>query len=128
MLHLRRCKNSPDKSRQLVAKANGGTAEQVQQLLAILSSEEAAAEANTLDQPLKRLKSLATEGAESQSTEGKKLQETEEAQRQSAAAKNLEEKEAVKPESESEVAKDLDLKQAQDSGENSCRTPKQKET
>ena len=92
--HLRRCKSSPDKLRQLVAKANGAAAEQVQQLLAILSSEEAAAvgEQKTLNQPLKKLKSSATQGDESQSAEGKKLQDTQEEESQSVAAKNPEEK------------------------------------
>ena len=124
--HLRRCKNSPDKLRQLVAKANGAAAEQVQQLLAILSSEEAAAvgEQKTLNQPLKKLKSSATQGDESQSAEGKKLQDTQEEESQSVAAKNPEEKE--EPKSKSVVAEDLEEKQEFETVVKTVATPQNK--
>eukprot|EP00434_Breviolum_minutum_P014732 symbB.v1.2.012989.t1/scaffold910.1/size153024/3 len=115
--HLRRCKNSPDKLRQLVAKANGSAAEQVQQLLATLSAEEVAAvgEQNTVGQPLKKLKSLSTEEAE-----------TQEAQSESAAAKNTEEQEVPKRESQSAVEKDLEVKQELKTVVKTVATPQNK--
>ena len=115
--HLRRCKNSPDKLRQLVAKANGSAAEQVQQLLAILSAEEVAAvgEQNTVGQPLKKLKSLSTKEAE-----------TQEAQSESAAAKNTEEQEVPKTESQSAVEKDLEVKQELKTVVKTVATPQNK--